>query len=585
MTSNSEIVELKELLNQTLEKLYKNDMSLIQREANERAITSRFARYLEDLVKTSSFEGLDVDVEYNRNGNEPKRTNSSPLGTYPDVLLHKREFNDNNKLVVEFKCYWSQVDDVADRKKLIDFTSSSDRYQYRLGAFVYLQRGDFKVTYFVNGRPESIVQKGAGVTSSEWKTFKLGEIGKVVTGKTPKTSNLDNFGGTVPFVTPTDMDGRKKISSTARYLTESGVLSVKNSFIPAGSIMVSCIGSDMGKSVIAGKDCVTNQQINSIVVKQEFQNEFIYYNLSMRKDELRNLASSGSTMPILNKSGFSEIEIKIPPFATQREISSILGALDDRITLLRETNATLEAIAQALFKSWFVDFDPVHAKQQGSLPEGMDEQTAALFPDSFEESELGLVPAGWEVGTLGDILTLRNERTKPTEKTKTLPYVPTESISAKIPFLQEYKSGEEANSSLILFHEGDILFGAMRPYFHKVCIAPFDGVTRTTVFTLVAKPNIKEFALFQMYQETTIEYATQHSEGSTIPYAKWDKSLEKMQIALPPVELQETFSQAVSSFVQKANTNVQMIQTLADLRDTLLPRLISGQLRVGDVED
>ena len=106
----------------------------------------------------------------------------------------------------------------------------------------------------------------------------------------------------------------------------------------------------------------------------------------------------------------NKIQICLPPHANSERIVTILGALDDRITLLRETNATLEAIAQALFKSWFVDFDPVHAKQQGRAPEGMDEATAALFPDSFEESELGLVPKGWRGGTLGRYRTLVLEK-------------------------------------------------------------------------------------------------------------------------------------------------------------------------------
>jgi len=290
-------------------------------------------------------------------------------------------------------------------------------------------------------------------------------------------------------------------------------------------------------------------------------------------------------MPNLNTDIVKALPLLMPSAIEQRELSVFLSALDDRITLLSETNATLEAIAQALFKSWFVDFDPVRAKQEGRAPEGMDEATAALFPDSFEESELGLVPKGWSVGELGDLLSLRNERTKPTAQTEKFPYVPIESISAKVPFLQDYKSGTEANSSLILFRKNDILFGAMRPYFHKVCAAPFDGVTRTTVFTLVSRnTDAKAFALLQAYQDTTIHYATQHSEGSTIPYAKWNNSLELMPIILPPESLQVAYSNVVSYFIDRANENILQAQTLATLRDTLLPRLISGQLRLPEAE-
>ena len=312
---------------------------------------------------------------------------------------------------------------------------------------------------------------------------------------------------------------------------------------------------------------------------------FYFFRSPIGRTAIETIAEQGAGASGIRGSDLINLDVPCPPKNFQDAVANILTALDDRITLLCETNATLEAIAQAMFKSWFVDFDPVRAKQEGRAPESMDEATAALFPDSFEESELGLVPRGWRIGILGDFLSLRNERTKPSDLTASLPYVPVESISSKSPFLQEYKSGEEANSSLILFRKGDVLFGAMRPYFHKVCSAPFDGVTRTTVFTLTPKNNLAAaFALFQAYQDTTIEYATQHSEGSTIPYAKWGGSLEKMPVVVPPKELQERYSDVVSQFIECANENLRQAQTLSTLRDTLLPRLISGQLRLPEAE-
>ena len=195
--------------------------------------------------------------------------------------------------------------------------------------------------------------------AGEWEDLTLGDLGRVVTGKTPLTAVEGNFGGQIPFVTPSDMDGRRTISTTARCLTETGAASVKGSKIPAGSVMVSCIGSDMGKAVIAGRDCVTNQQINSIVVDDRFSSEFVYYNLSTRKDEIRHQAAGGSAQPILNKGDFSRLEITLPPLAEQKAIAAVLGALDDKIELNRRMNATLEAMARALFQSWFIDFDPV----------------------------------------------------------------------------------------------------------------------------------------------------------------------------------------------------------------------------------
>ena len=133
-------------------------------------------------------------------------------------------------------------------------------------------------------------------------------------------------------------------------------------------------------------------------------NTYLLYLLQTEEmlDQLKARAT-GTTVVGIKQSELRKVQLSLPPVDQQVAAARILKALDDRITLLRETNATLEAIAQALFKSWFVDFDPVHAKAEGREPEGMDATTAALFPDSFEESELGLVPKGWRVGSVGDL--------------------------------------------------------------------------------------------------------------------------------------------------------------------------------------
>jgi type I restriction enzyme S subunit len=234
----------------------------------------------------------------------------------------------------------------------------------------------------------------------EWPEYQLGQAGRIVTGKTPKGGVAEFEGEDVPFITPPDFSGKKFISKPARFISEAGAQSVKGSLIPERSVLVTCIGSDMGKAAIAASRCVTNQQINTLIVDEsKFCSEFIYYNLSLRKAEIQSLAG-GSAQPILNKSAFSLLTFKAPSLGEQRLISSILRPIDDRITFLRETNLTLEAIAQAMFKSWFVDFDPVRVKQEGRQPDGIDQATAELFSDSFEQSEFGEIPAGWTLEAL-----------------------------------------------------------------------------------------------------------------------------------------------------------------------------------------
>jgi type I restriction enzyme S subunit len=235
--------------------------------------------------------------------------------------------------------------------------------------------------------------------AGEWRELTLDQLGRIVTGKTPSSKGQGYFGGTIPFVTPTDFDGRRIISDTGRYLTEKGAASVAGARIPSRAVMVTCIGSDMGKAAIAGHNCVTNQQINSILVGDDNEPLFVYYNLSWRKAEIRSRAS-GSAQPILNKSGFGAIEIALPPLPEQRAIAHILGTLDDKIEVNRRMSETLEAMARALFKSWFVDFDPVRAKCRGGVtpPLHWPQHILDFFPARFVDSELGEIPEGWEGG-------------------------------------------------------------------------------------------------------------------------------------------------------------------------------------------
>lgn len=255
---------------------------------------------------------------------------------------------------------------------------------------------------------------------NEWRETTLDQLGRIVTGKTPSSSHPEFFGGEIPFVTPTDMDGRRIIESAGRYVTEEGADSIGNPRVPAGAVMVSCIGSDMGKAAVTGRDCITNQQINSIIVDSGDTPFYVYYNLSRRKAEIR-AAAGGSAQPILNKSAFGKLEILLPPPDEQVAVARILGTLDDKIELNQRMNKTLEAMARALFKSWFVDFDPVRAKAEGRDP-GLPKHLADLFPDSFQNSSMGTIPKGWRAGRLDDLVFLQRGFDLPTPDRTPGPY-------------------------------------------------------------------------------------------------------------------------------------------------------------------
>ena len=352
-------------------------------------------------------------------------------------------------------------------------------------------------------------------------------------------------------------------------------------------IVVRRCNSGDSAHVPPGLDCAIGQ--NLIILRADGKivlSEFLRWLINSPDwwDQVSKYINVGAVFDSLRCRDIPNFELTVPPIEHQREISTLLGALDNRITLHRETNTTLEAIAQALFKSWFVNFDPVRAKQEGREPEGMDADTAALFPDCFEESELGLVPKGWKVGVLGEIADTVRKQVSPTELHSDLHYLGLEHIPRQSLSLTEWGDASGLESAKAAFSEGDILFGKLRPYFHKVVIAPFNGVCSTDI--LVCRPKKATYyglVAMHLFSVRLVEYASRLSNGAKMPRINW-KDIAAYTICIPPSTIAVEYSKAVSQLFAKLTANVHIAQTLSTLRDTLLPRLISGQLRLPDAE-
>ena len=191
----------------------------------------------------------------------------------------------------------------------------------------------------------------------EWKEYQLKTLGSVITGKTPSINNPEDWGDEMPFVTPSDYKNyRKKTSSSDRNLSKVGIQRLINKVLPPKSILVTCIGSDMGKVVMNEVEVISNQQINSIVPDDNtVDNDFLYYCLVDMYDILRVYGGDGTAVPIVNKGDFENIVTSIPPLPEQRAIASVLSSLDDKIDLLHRQNKTLEAMAETLFRQWFLE--------------------------------------------------------------------------------------------------------------------------------------------------------------------------------------------------------------------------------------
>jgi type I restriction enzyme, S subunit len=327
--------------------------------------------------------------------------------------------------------------------------------------------------------------------------------------------------------------------------------------------------------------CIAQDMV-SLRVNEHVNN--LYLLAALRSSQVQNQIQQmqvGTMIPHFKKGDFEKLLIPMRDMPNQIAIGKIYFELSQKIDVNERTSKTLEDIAQTIFKSWFIDFDPVKAKMAGEKPAGMDAATAALFPDSFEKTELGLIPSGWKATKLSSSLKLCKSTVKAGPFTENVPYVPVDQIGARDIFLKNSMHGSEAKTSLVSFKKNDILFGAMRPYFHKVVLAPFDGTTRTTTFVLRAiNPHYLSHSLFSVYQESAVAFATNNSQGTTIPYAVWNNSFEDLPIVLPPEPIAEAFNDIVLPMLEFGYSLIAQNRTLVEIRDGLLPRLISGDLQI-----
>ena len=366
---------------------------------------------------------------------------------------------------------------------------------------------------------------------SEWKECTIGDLGKIVTGKTPRTAISDNYGGKVPFLSPSDNMELKYVDKTNKTLTEQGVDEVKNCLLPVNAVCVSCIGSDLGKVLITTQPTVTNQQINSIIVNEENDTNFIYYLMTIVGKHLNFISKTSTAVPIINKTTFSNYKISVPLHSEQKKIAAILSSLDEKIETNRKINARLEELAHAIFKSWFIDFEPFN----------------------------GQMPEDWEECNLDDILTVK--------------------------YGKDHKSLE--NGNVPVYGSGGIMRYADKPLYENESVliprkgslnnlfyvdTPFWSVD-TMFFTEMKKPNIAKYIYFYLKR---LDFVSMNC-GSAIP-SMTTNILNSLKIILPSGNILAKFDNVIKTVFIKIKQSQEENERLAALRDTLLPKLMSGEL-------
>lgn len=415
--------------------------------------------------------------------------------------------------------------------------------------------------------------------SSEWPLVRLGDhvdacLGKMLDAKknkgTPKLylGNSNVRWGEFDLANLAEM--RFESHEEERYSLRPGDLVV-------------CEGGEPGRCAIwTGPAGMKIQKaLHRIRAKDTLSNYYLFYWL--RHAASRGLLEphfTGTTIKHLTGKAIAALEFPLPPIEVQHAMSDVLRQLDDRITLLRETNATLEAIAQALFKSWFVDFDPVRAKQQGRAPEGMDEATAALFPDAFEESELGPVPRGWRIAPLDGIANFLNGLA--------LQKFPPENEGDWLPVIKiaQLRKGDTAGADRAspnikqeyIIQNGDVLFSWSGSLEVEIWCGGA-GALNQHLFKVSSVDFPKWFYFFWTRHHLPHFQQIAASKATTMGHIQ-RKHLTEAKVLVPTDAVMEAANEVFEPLVDQLITNALQAQTLATLRDTLLPRLISGQLRL-----
>jgi type I restriction enzyme S subunit len=430
--------------------------------------------------------------------------------------------------------------------------------------------------------------------SFEIPTLRIGDFADVKGGKRmPAGTALTSKKTSHPYLRIVDFKDGAIDASDLLYVPESVFPQISRYVISSEDIYISIVGTVglVGSVPISlnGANLTENAaKICSIDSAKVNSRYLTYYLRSEAGQRAINSLTVGSTQPKLALFRIEQIEIPVPSLNVQHEIAATLGALDDRITLLRETNATLEAIAQALFKSWFVDFDPVRAKMEGRVPEGMDEATAALFPDSLEETELGMVPTGWGVGTLADVATLNAQslstRNPPTE----INYIDLTGVKANVfDVPQCYSFADAPSRARRILREGDCIVGTVRPgnrSFGFIATAQ-NNLTGSTGFAVLSPQQhwMAAYTYLCATRDESIGRLAALADGGAYPAVRPDVVASTPCIK-PQDEVMKLFDSVARPLLDAISANSEQAQTLSTLRDTLLPRLISGQLRVAEAQ-
>jgi type I restriction enzyme S subunit len=404
---------------------------------------------------------------------------------------------------------------------------------------------------------------------SEWKKVKLGDCITTKKGFAFKSQHYVDNG--IPVVRVSDFTLDSISNSDLVYYPIAEYEAYSDYVLTEKDILIQTVGSwQYNPNSVVGKvvrvpyyheGSLLNQNIVKIIPNKNLDKGFIYYRLKCRDfsgfvvGEARGAANQASiTLDTIKRFSFA-----LPPISTQQRIATILSRYDTLIENYQKQIKLLEEAAQRLYKEWFVDL---------------------RFPGYENVKMVDGLPEGWEKGMLDDIAYESGKKVDKKKRELYDCYLPIDCLPKHSLTYLTPADITLAESSLVSFEENDIIFGAMRPYFHKVCFAQSNGLTRSTCFVLNSRQKeYREYLLMLMFDDNTVKHATSISVGTTMPYTRW-KEFKTMVVLIPNTDIAKSFGLRISHITNRLRSLSSQIRLLTEARDRLLPRLMGGEIEV-----
>ena len=428
--------------------------------------------------------------------------------------------------------------------------------------------------------------------AGEWRETTLGHVVEFLSGGTPSKAQTAYWNGSVPWVSAKDMK-RFRLRDTEDHVTAEGVAN-GTTLVPAGTVLLLVRGMTLLNDLpvcIMEQPMTFNQDVKALRPIPGLDPDFLPYLVLGNKDRLLNLVDlAGHGTGRLNSEELKALDVQLPPEAEQRAIAHVLGTLDDKIELNRRMNQTLEFMARALFKSWFVDFDPVRAKMEGRdtrLPKNI----ADLFPDRLEDSELGEIPEGWEVSEIGEEVDAVGGATPSTKEPAywnggqhhwATPKDLSKLLSPAL--LGTNRKITDAGVHKIssgLLPLGTVLLSSRAPIGYLAITEVPTAVNQGFIAMICRKRLPTLYVLSWCYEN--LEHIRDISGGST--FAEINKrAFRPLPVVVPPNRVLGVYDDASRSLYDRVVSNTRESALLVSLRDALLPKLVFGALRVNELE-